>query len=142
MSTVATAKTEPTLPHASASPTPPPATRRLKLSTQPSTTFVAVSSLTSRVSAGTSAAWAGRVVTTAVAATTAPRYASSGGEPARMNTAVAASATACTAYPPARISTGERRSAIDATNGATTAAGTSWASATRPEAVTPPWSNA
>jgi len=50
----------------------------------------------------------------------------------------AAGAAACATYPPASRNTGERRSARDAANGATTAAGTNCATATSPAMAAPP----
>jgi hypothetical protein len=67
------------------------ATTRLTLSIQPETTLAAVSSSGDRASAGTSAAWAGRVSVTAVAATAASAYVSGAGTPASNAAAVAAS---------------------------------------------------
>ena len=53
---------------ASRTPASAGATSTLTLSIQPETTLVAVSSSGVRASAGTSAAWVGRVIVTAVAA--------------------------------------------------------------------------
>src|SRR5262249_18829952 len=52
--------------------------------------------------------------------------------------AVAAIAAACPRYPPASRTTGDHRSATAAANGASTAAGTSSATAIRPATVAPP----
>ncbi len=93
------ANTEATPPKVRARPTAPPATSTLRLSTHPKTTLAAVSCWTSRVSAGTRAAWAGRVVATAVDATTAPAYAANGWS-TTMKAAVAAMPTAWVTYPP------------------------------------------
>ena len=103
-----TANTYPMLAYAKVIPTKAPATMMLTLSIQPMTTLVAVSSLTSRVSAGTTTAWAGRVVETAADANTAPAYANTDGAPESIAVAVAAVPMPCATYPPASMSIGER----------------------------------
>ena len=64
-------------------------------STQLETTFVAVSSSAERASDGTITACAGRVMVTAVAATTAPAYTNGTGASIRIATAVAPMPAAC-----------------------------------------------
>ena len=71
------------------------ATSRLTLSFQPETTFDAVSSSGMRQSAGVRAAIVGRVIVTAVAATAAHRYASTGGPSSSRTAAVAPMPAAC-----------------------------------------------
>src|SRR6185503_3079202 len=66
-----TAKTQPGEATASNTPASAGATSTLTLSIQPETTLVAVSSSGVLASDGTSAAWVGRVIVTAVAATAA-----------------------------------------------------------------------
>ncbi len=69
--TAMTAKTAPAPPTPSRTPASAGATRTLRLSIQPATTFAAVSSSGVRASDGRSTACAGRVTVTAVAATAA-----------------------------------------------------------------------
>ena len=86
---------------------------------------------------GISADWAGRVAVTAVDANTAAAYAASGA-PEPIAAAVPAMPATCARYPPASMTTGDRRSASEAATGATTAAGASCATATSPATAVPP----
>jgi len=70
-------------------------------------------------------------------AITAHAYAATG-TPAQIAAAVAAIPVACTRYPAASRTAGDRRSATAAITGASTAAGTSCATATSPATVAPP----
>ena len=92
-----TANTHPGDETASRTPVAAGAASTLRLSIQPETTLVAVSSSGVRASAGTSADCVGRVTVTAVAAAAASAYTTSGGAPASSATAVAAMASACAA---------------------------------------------
>jgi len=91
-----TAKTTPGEPTARSTPVAAGADTSETLSIQPETTLAAVSSSGDRASAGTSAACAGRVSVTAVAATAASAYESGAGAPPSSAAAVAANQVAWT----------------------------------------------
>src|SRR4029077_19639895 len=93
--TAITAKTVPGPLKPRITPASAGASSTLRLSIQPETTFVAVSSSGGRASAGVNADWVGRVIVTAVAATAASAYARYGMSATNSTVAVAPIEAAC-----------------------------------------------
>src|SRR4051812_14909829 len=126
---------------ASRRPATRPAAAIAAFSTQPSATLPAVSCSGGSARGGSTAACAGRVVTIATAAMTAPTYATRG-TPRSAAHAATSRPPACARCPTMRSRIGSPDSTARASRGARQAAGTSWASATRPDSVAPPRSKA